>query len=195
MMKNELSSASQWIRSRQSIYPARYTGELIPDALIWELLENANAAPSHRHTEPWRFHVIAPAKLEAFADFYQARYKQCTSPEKYNAKKYDKIKKKALQSSHILIVTMQRDRTESVPEWEELAAVACAVQNIYLSLGPMGLAGYWSSPGVVIEKIGQFVDLKEGERCLGLFYLGLPKAELPPPVNKGAISEKVTWLS
>lgn len=31
------------------------------------------------------------------------------------------------------------------PEWEEIAAVATAVQNIYLQTAAKGLAGFWSS--------------------------------------------------
>ena len=36
-----------------------------------------------------------------------------------------------------------------MPEWEETAAVACAVQNMHLTLTAEGLAGYWSSGGVM----------------------------------------------
>lgn len=31
------------------------------------------------------------------------------------------------------------------PEWEEMCAVACAVQNMYLMATSLGVAGYWSS--------------------------------------------------
>jgi len=195
MTSEKLNPASEWIRARQSIYPVSFTGELIPDKLIWELLENANAAPSHRNTEPWRFHVIPKFRLDSFADFYQAAYKQNVSPEKFNERKYKKIRKKTKQASHLIIVCMQRDQEESIPEWEELAATACAVQNIYLSLGPLGIAGYWSSPQVVIENIDQFVTLGEGEKSLGIFYLGMPQAVIPPQVEKGPVADKVTWLS
>ena len=36
-----------------------------------------------------------------------------------------------------------------MPEWEETAAVACAVQNMHLAFTAEGLAGYWSSGGVM----------------------------------------------
>lgn len=194
MTSSTISKVSEMIRARQSIYPNCFTGELVSDEQIWELLENANCAPSHRNTEPWRFHVIPRSKTDSFADFYQAAYKSFVPSEKFNQKKYDKIRKKADAASHILIVTMQRDPSGILPEWEEIAAVACAVQNIYLSLRPMGLGGYWSTPAAVIDNISEFVDLKVGERCLGLFYIGIPQNELPPQVKKGDVAGKVNWL-
>lgn len=36
-------------------------------------------------------------------------------------------------------------RHHEVPEWEEVAAVACAAQNMQLVATALGVAGYWSS--------------------------------------------------
>jgi len=53
---------------------------------------------------------------------------------------------------------MKRDPKESLPEWEEVAAVAMAVQNLWLSSHEKGIGGYWSSPGVV-QHLGDFLEL------------------------------------
>lgn len=34
---------------------------------------------------------------------------------------------------------------KAMPEWEETAAVSCAVQNMWLMATALGLAGYWTS--------------------------------------------------
>ena len=46
---------SRLIRSRRSIYPKSYLpGQPVERELIEQLLENANWAPTHKLTEPWR---------------------------------------------------------------------------------------------------------------------------------------------
>ena len=66
---------SALLRSRSSIFPAMYTDEPISDEIIHDLLENANWAPNHKKTEPWRFKVIQGAARQRLADFLGSTYK------------------------------------------------------------------------------------------------------------------------
>lgn len=169
-----------------------FSGERIPDEDIRELLELANWAPNHRKTEPWRFHVVADHALQKLSDFAGSWYVKNHPGEAFSSLKHAKTKKKALQSSHVIAICMHRDPNESVPEWEEMAAVACAVQNIWLGVTAKGYGGYWSSPKM-IKDMNPFFGLKENEHCMGLFYLGIPKIGLDLPAKRGDIDEKVTW--
>ncbi len=174
------------IKERRSIFPNQFTGEVIPDAKITELLELAHWAPSHRKTFPWRFHVIGGEAKIAFAEFLANTYKNTAA--KFSEFKYNKLKKKVLNSSHIVVINMQPDPEKRVPEWEELAATAMAVQNLWLGATAKGLGGYWSSPSL-IDKIPSYLKTADSERCLGLFYLGVPgeaelvKRERPELIN------------
>jgi nitroreductase len=49
--------------------------------------------------------------------------------------------------SHMIAICMARQPhpTKLMPLWEELAACACAVQNMHLMATSLGLAAYWSS--------------------------------------------------
>jgi len=58
-----------------------------------------------------------------------------------------------------------------VPEWEEIAATAMAVQNMYLTSTANNIGCYWSTPGMM-NHLGEFLGLEENQRCYGLFYLG-----------------------
>lgn len=185
---------SEIIDKRQSIYPSSYTGELIEKEMIDKLLYNANQAPSHRHTEPWRFYVLAGAAKERFSHFMQEAYRMKYTNNGFNEMKHRKIAEKIKATSHILMISMFRDENESVPEWEEIAAVSCAIQNLYLSVSAAGLGGYWSTPGYLIDEAPAFFRLKENERCLGLFYLGVPKKELPLKIHKRPVEDKVRWV-
>jgi nitroreductase len=87
---------------------------------------------------------------------------------------------------------MQRDPNERIPDWEEVAATAMAVQNMWLACTEMEIGAYWSSPGI-IKYMDEFFDMKDGERCLGFFYMGNFDGELPEGVRQ-PIAEKVAWL-
>jgi len=113
--------------------------------------------------------------------------------EKFSTFKQKKIAKKPRLSSHVIAIIMQRDPEERLPEWEEIAAVSCAVQNIYLSCTLRGLGCYWSSPKFLCESPA-LLNLPEGQRCLGLVYLGVPKPDLSFDVVKGDVKDKVEWV-
>ena len=87
---------------------------------------------------------------------------------------------------------MYRDPAQSIPEWEEIAAVSCAVQNMWLSATALGIGAYWSSPKS-IHAAQDLLDLKDGEQCLGFFYMGNYKgADLPG--KRSPLETKVSWL-
>ena len=88
---------------------------------------------------------------------------------------------------------MQRDLTESVPEWEEVASVAMAVQNMWLGCTARGIGSYWSSPKTILNA-RDFLNLRDGESCLGLFYMGYPNEGLKLPVKRSPIEDKVQWI-
>ena len=46
------------IRSRKSVFPVQYNGDVIDNNIINEILYNANTAPTHRITQPWLFKVF-----------------------------------------------------------------------------------------------------------------------------------------
>ncbi len=190
---NKVETISGIIRSRRAIFPAMYTGEKVPEDKVWELLENANWAPTHRLTEPWFFIVIPQEKIHKLCEFGAAWYKEYTLPEVYSEMKYQKIKTKALSASHIIAICMKRDPEKRVPKWEEEAAVACAVQNMWLTASAMGLGSYWSTPGYALNS-KEFFNLKKGERCLGLFYVGVPEEGLKLESRRQDVKSKVRWF-
>lgn len=188
-----IETLDQIIKKRRSIFPAMYTGEKIDDAIIKEILENANWAPNHKNTEPWRFKVYTDNALERLGDFLAERYKEMTPAESFKEMKYKKTRAKLLKSSHVIALCIQRDPKESVPEWEELAALACSVQNMYLSCTARGIGCYWSSPKTILEA-DEFLNLSEGERCYGLLYMGKPVEGLELKSERGIIDEKTEWI-
>lgn len=182
------------IRRRRAIFPKTYIpGKPVERALIEQLLENANWAPTHRLTEPWRFKVFhseaSRQKLSAYlVDFYLKN----TAPEQFSEEKMKKSGENPLLAGAVIAIVMQRDPEERIPEFEEVASVAMAVENMWLTCTALGLGCYWSTPRAALE-VGAFLDLQPGERCLGLFYLGWH--EMPElPGKRKPVVEKTVWL-
>lgn len=193
-MANTLTPISQIIRERRSIFPNTYVDKVIPKNIIEEVLENANWAPNHRKTEPWRFKVfISEEAKQELAEYLAEWYKKNTPTENYKQKKYEKTLKKPMQSACVIAICMQRDPNESVPEWEEIAAVACAVQNMWLTCTAHNIGAYWSSPQSMIKQTPKkLLQLKEGEYCWGLFFMGYH--DMPKLVGqRQPIADKVEW--
>lgn len=183
------------IRSRRSVFPDQFEeGRQIPDEVIWGLLENANWAPNHKHTEPWRFQVFTGDARKRFAGFQAARYKENIG-ERFKQEKYDKLLTTPLSCSHIIAIICRTDPEVNLPEMEEIAAVACAVQNIYLSLAAYGIGGYWSTGGMTYDPAASgFLGLGEEDRLMGFFYLGYVRV---PSVKgkRGRVEDKTIWVS
>jgi nitroreductase len=193
-MKYAVEEINHLIRNRRSVFPDQFeAGRRIPDEIINEILVNATWAPNHGHTEPWHFVVFAADGLKKLASFQSELYKE-TAGEKFKEATYQKLQRNPLLASHVIALGMKRDPSKKHPEVEEIAAVACAVENIYLSITAYGLGGYWTTGGITYQqKAKPFFGLDKDDRLLGFFYIGY--IEVPSPAGKRKpLEEKVVWV-
>jgi len=182
---------SEIIKNRRSIFPESYTAQDIPRPLIEQVLESANYAPTHKLTQPWRFTVMrGEAKSELGAALGKI-YQQTVAADKFLQKKHDSFALKTSQANTIIAISIQFN-PDKVPAWEEIAATACAVQNMALTAEALNIGAYWSSPPL-IEHLGEFLGLGENEKCYGLFYMGYHNAE-PREAKRTPMAEKVKWM-
>lgn len=177
------------IKRRRSVFPAQYIDKEIAKSDIEKILEAANWAPTHKKTEPWRFKVLQGESQEKLGLFLSLKYMEAEpKPKEFKVKKLIENPKRA---GAIIAICMQRDPDECVPEWEEIAATAMAVQNMWLCCTEMGIGCYWSSPGL-IKYMDEFFEMNEGEKCLGFFYMGYYEGDIPE-VTREPIEDKVVW--
>lgn len=193
-MKREFFDINHIIRDRRSIYPNMYTGEPVDEKIILQMLENANWAPSHKQTAPWRFNIFTGEGLKKLAVFQSDLYKKLTmSDGSFSEEKFNMLASKPLKASHIISIGMKRDPKERVPVIEEIEAVACAVQNMYLTATYYGVGCYWGSGGITyMTEALEFFGLETGDQLLGFLYVGTPKKW--PRGKRSPIDEKVTWI-
>lgn len=194
-MKFNMDEVNRLIRERRSVFPKEYTGEKVDDAIIRQMLENANWAPSHKLTEPWRFVVFSEQGLKKLAQFQASCYQQVTQANgTYREDRYLGLLSKPIESSHVISIGMKRDDKKSLPEIEEAGAVFCAVQNMYLTATAYGIGCYLSTGGVTyFEEAKEFFGLGKEDKLLGFLNVGVPKGPVPAGRRK-PVEEKVTWI-
>ena len=182
-------------RSRRSVFPDQLqAGKKVSDAIIKEILTNATWAPNHGKQEPWQFTVFSGEGLQKLATFQSELYKQ-EADENFKEITYAKLQQNPLKASHVIAIGMKRTNNKNIPEIEDIEAVSCAVQNIYLSVTAYGLGGYWTTGGVTYkESAKSFFGLGKEDKLLGFFYIG--QVALPSTGgSRKSIEEKTTWIN
>lgn len=195
------------VQFRRSVFPKDFDGGDVPKAVINELLHNGTWAPSHGKTEPWRFVVLGRDAIQevthARVEYMEEKLQD--DPAKLAAFRA-KMKRKAPdvpKISHAIVIIMQKKATSKGkfnPEWEEVAAVASAVQNMHLTLAVhTPYCGYWSSCGVDswllhAPRVRTLLSLAPGERPLGLFKLGRTQKYLSYRATRQPVGKISTWV-
>ena len=186
---------NQLVRSRRSVFPDQLdAGKKVDDSIVREILTNATWAPNHGKEEPWRFTVFTGDGLKKLAAF-QSEFYKLDAGENFKEATYLKLQQNPLKASHIIAIGLKRSVNKNIPETEDIAAVACAVQNMYLSLTAYGLGGYWTTGGVTYkENAKSFFGLGENDKLLGFFYIGhiaIPSSG----AKRQPLEEKVKWVN
>ena len=194
-MLYNLSEITDLIKNRRTIYPEQYTDRKVQKDQIELILKNAQWAPTHGNTQPWRFVVYTEKGKKKLSDFLGQLYLEKIEKEKQNSQKLKKLTQRPLKSSVVIAVCMSRQKEEKILELEEIEAVACAVQNMQLTCTAYGLGSFWSTPKLIYSKeMNAFLNLSEKDKCLGLIYIGYPAIKWPKSHRK-PINYNTTWIT
>lgn len=185
---------NELVRNRRSTFPSQFdSNKKVPDEIVQQVLINASWAPNHGKAEPWFFKVFTGDGLKTFATLQSSLYKEAAG-DSFKTDKYLGLQQKPLMASHIISIGMKRTTTKQIPEVEDIEAVACAVQNMYLTVTAYGLGGYWTTGGITyLDKAKFHFGLEDADRLLGFFYLG--HIAVPSPATKRQpIENKSVWV-
>lgn len=193
-----IEEVNKIIRGRRSMFIAQFKeNDPIEDSIIEELLENATWAPTHKLTQPWRFIVYTGAGLKTFgnyqAEMYKLRAEKNSTP--FLEATYQKFIENPQKASHMIAIIMKRTENSGIPVMEEIAAVAMAVQNMYLTASAHGLAAYWGTGGPTFwQEAREDFGLEGEDMLMGFFYIAKPATENWPVGKREPIAEKVGWI-
>ena len=179
------------IRRRRTLPYKRMKTDPISEEHLNIILDAANWAPTHRFTEPWRFHVFTGDGRHKFAQMLGRAYTDYIGEDFVQAK-FDKTTTRPLHVPVSMAISLKRH--EVLPEYEEMLAVGCAAQNLFLAATALNIGSSWSTPKYVDHPIVKdFLGLEDQDRCCGFLYLGYAVSEdCWPTTKRGPISEKIT---
>lgn len=182
------------IKNRRSCKPMLMNGKKIDDAVINDLLKLADWAPTHAHTEPWRFVVFAGNAVQQFCKDHADLYKANVPAEKFETAKYEKILHNGDHCSHIIAVYMKRGNNPKITRVEEICAVAAAVQNLLLGAASLNIAALWSTGGITFhDAMKTFLGLQAEDQMIGLIYLGYADGNIKKGSRIIPLEEKIVW--
>jgi nitroreductase len=178
-------------RTRRTIKPAAMDPtRTVPEDVLHEILEDAHWAPTHGLTQPWRFHIFTGAARERLANALEAIHDRITDPPR--PEKRAKFRANTLAAPAVVAVAVRFDTTGKISELDEIAAAACAVQNLLLSAHERGIASFWATPPAACG--AEFAEwLGNANRGLGLVFLGHARDAAPPASARVPLEERATF--
>lgn len=169
-MKEDLTALMQ---KRRSVFPDDYNGQALSVGQLRQLFDVARYAPSHRMVQPYAFKVFTKEYIPELILKLEPHW-QDLPPIKQK-----KTRQKLEKSAAIAFILQRID--DRVPDWENVASVAMAVQNVWLTMANQNIGCYWSSPGWATS-LNETIGLAETQKCLGLLYIG-PTAHYPEEIH------------
>lgn len=192
----EPTALDEIIRSRRTIKPPMMSDDPVAEEDLRAILENANWAPTHGMTQPWRFRVYRGEARSRLADDLANLYLTAIPLEEQKEGKADKLREMPKRAPVVILVCMERQKIEKIRELEEIEAVACAIQNMHLTAAARGLGAFWSTPPFLYKpEMNAYLGLGEKDRCLGIFYLGHPaEPDAVPKGRRQSIDDRVEFV-
>ena len=183
--------ALEAILTRRTVPQARMTGPGPDAATVQRILAAGVAAPDHGRLVPFRFLTVEGEARGPLGELFAASIGARAGTSAGEIEKW----REAPFRAPLLIVVVARLKPgiAKVPEVEQMAAAACAAQNILLAAHALGFAGKWSTGTVaydplVLEGLGLGAD----ERIVGILYLGshatVPEAGAARPAPEGLVT-------
>lgn len=195
-MRYNLSEILDVIKDRRTIYPEFYSGRKIHKEQVEKILNAAIWAPTHGMTQPWSFTVYLDEGRQKLADFLVNLYKEKTPADQVKEMKLAKLANRPLKAGAIVAVNYKKDPESKILEIEEIEAVACAIQNMYLTCTAWGLGAFWATPKLIYTpEMNEFLGLNNEDKCLGLFYIGYPEENYEwPKSHRKPIEYLTEWV-
>ena len=181
------------ILERRTVH--EYAARPLAEGALERAIRAAIAAPNHALTEPWRFTQVGRATRERLlaigVDLVTNGGESPLSPAAES-----RLEITVINPAELLVVSQVLD-AHPVIRQEDYAAVACAIQNLTLSLWSEGIGSKWGTEDFT-EHPRMYSALQidsDRERIVGFLWLGYPmKAHARKPRRKRPLHEVLRVL-
>jgi len=195
MTNNSFELVQSVIKSRRSTGSGKMNGAKIDNETVSNILALADWAPTHGRTEPWRFYVYTGEALKEFGETHARLYWENTAEEKRLEATRDKLLHNGDKASHLMIAVMKRGENVKIPQVEEIAATAAAIQNVLLGATALGINSFWSTGGLTHSNVlKEYLQLGSEDVVMGLIYLGYTDEPSKEGARNIALAEKIKWM-
>ena len=154
------------------------------------LFRAAVNVPDHGRLRPWRFITAEGDGLLRLGELLaQAETERGAEPAAI-----ERARQLPLRAPLLVMVIACLQPHDKVPEWEQLAAAACAAHALQMAAFAQGFGAIWrtghfASAAAVCRGLG----LAGQEQLVGFLYVGTPQ-DLPPAPAQQELSRLVTAL-
>ena len=180
-----MSDVQKNIIGRRTIY--RFIEKEVENKHLEIAFEAARFAPSHKHTNPWKFYVMGPETRNLLMPVVeQLSRKKCIDNNlEINDEILKRARNKILKAPALVAVTTSLSPNDLFREEEDYAASVCAIHNFILSLWGQGIGCQWSTGSITRHQIiyDSLGISHEKERIIGLLKIGYPE-KIPEPKKK-----------
>jgi nitroreductase len=188
-------NAENIFRARRTLKPqSMESAREIGRGILMEILEDANWAPTHGLTQPWRFHVFEGSARIVLGEALIAIYDRITPPGEVRPEKRAKLAANCDLAPVVIAVAACVEPGGKISMMDEICATACAVENLLLSSHQHGLGSFWSTAPVSCSPdFVAWLGLDSTHHALGLVYLGYPKSGAIAESTRLPVAERVVF--
>ena len=199
------------IRTRRSV--RKYKTTPVPKAIVLELLEAANLAPSATNRQPWEFVVVSRSHLDRMEDILKEAFrervagvseesmrqaiKDLSLPEEESGDRLKSLGRfyRTLGGAPVAVgVCLPRENDPWV--WKNnISDSAAAIENLLLAAWDKGLGTCWMAGPLKAraDVIATFLGVPPDRELVAIVTLGYPGHQPPMPPKKD-VAKKTRWL-
>lgn len=138
------------------------------------MLAAADAAPDHGLLHPWRLVVLDDEQRARVSDAYAAAQRDVDP----SSELVERAASKPLRGPCVIAALARTVTHPKVPDWEQLAAAAAAVQNLCLAATALGYGSAWRTGGFIGHAaVRAALGAAEDEQVIGMIHIGTPRAK------------------
>lgn len=161
----------------QHLHDRRTVSRLGPpgptDTELAAMLAAADTAPDHGHLHPWRMIVLDEAHRQRVSDAYAAAQRAVDDAPELVAR----AASKPLRGPCVVAAFARSVPHPKVPDWEQLAAAAAAVQNLCLAATALGYGSAWRTGWFADRpEVREALGAADDERVIGMVHVGTPRS-------------------
>ena len=185
-------SVLEAIRTRRNV--REFTDKPVTVDDLKTIIEAATWAPNHRHTEPWRFIVLAKdgeLRKQVAQIVHDWTYDNIKNPnQKRRIDSSEAAKREILDAPAFMYVYAREGPNEEVTR-ENYAATACAVQNLLLAAHSIGIGVGWSTGKPCLADVRSTIGAEPDWQTVGALYIGYPSEK--PEAKRAPVDDVTTW--